>query len=435
VTEPPAPIQGPAEKALPGERRVLEAAQRSLTGQSRGVRALLPFLGPAFVAAVAYVDPGNFATNITSGARYGYTLLWVVLAANLMAMLVQAMSAKLGIATGLNLPEVCRARLPRPLNVVLWVQAEVVAMATDLAEFVGAAIGLNLLFGLPLFAAGMVTGLAAFLILALQARGFRSLEAVIAGLVGAIVAAFAFEVVLARPAPAGLAGGLFVPRFAGPESVVAAAGILGATVMPHVIYLHSALTQHRIVGSNGAEKRRIYRFELWDVVLAMGLAGLINMAMLATAAAVFNARGLPEVADLQEVARVLGDALGHHADFFFGLGLLASGLSSSSVGTMAGQVVMQGFIQRRIPLLLRRMVTMTPALVVLGLGLNATQALFLSQVVLSFGIPFALIPLLLFCRNRGLMGNLVNRRLTTVLATLVVTAIIVLNLTLLVQLV
>jgi len=423
-----------AERALPGERRVLEAANRSLRGESRGLRALLPFLGPAFVAAVAYVDPGNFATNITAGSRYGYTLLWVVLSANLIAMLVQGMSAKLGIATGLNLPEVCRERLPRPVNFLLWVQAEVVAMATDLAEFVGAAIGLNLLFGIPLFPAGVITGAAAFLILALQARGFRSLEAVIAGLVGAIVAAFAFEVVLAQPSPSGVVGGMFVPRFAGTESVVAAAGILGATVMPHVIYLHSALTQHRIVGTDPAQKRRIFRFELLDIVIAMGIAGLINMAMLATAAAVFYANGQGDIADIQAAAAGLGERLGHHADLFFGLGLLASGLSSSSVGTLAGQVVMQGFIQRRIPLLVRRAVTMAPALVVLGIGVNSTEALVASQVVLSFGIPFALVPLLLFCRNRGLMGELVNRRITTALATVIVTAIIALNVFLLAQL-
>jgi len=257
---------------------------------------------------------------------------------------------------------------------------------------------------------------------------------VIAGLVGAIVAAFAFEVVLARPSPAGVAAGLLVPRFAGPESVVAAAGILGATVMPHVIYLHSALTQRRVVGGNGHQKRRIYRFERWDVVIAMGIAGVINLAMLATAAAVFHGSGGVQVADLQSAASELGDRLGHHANVFFGLGLLASGLSSSSVGTLAGQVVMQGFIERRIPLLLRRIVTMAPALVVLGVGLNPTQALVLSQVVLSFGIPFALVPLLLFCRDRSLMGELVNRRSTTAAATVVVTAIIALNVFLLAQL-
>ena len=402
-----------AEQALPGERRVLEAAHRSLSGQSRGFRALLPFLGPAFVAAVAYVDPGNFATNMTGGAQYGYTLLWVVLAANLIAMLVQSMSAKLGIATGLNLPEVCRTRLPRPLNLALWIQAEIVAMATDLAEFVGAAIGLNLLFGIPLFIAGLITGVAAFLILGLQARGFRSLEAVIAGLVGAIVAAFAFEVFLAQPSPAGVVTGTLVPRFAGPGSVLAAAGILGATVMPHVIYLHSALTQRRIVGATSAQKQRIFRFERWDVVIAMGIAGLINMSMLTTAAAVFYTGGGGPALGLQTAAHELGERLGHHADLFFGLALLASGLSSSSVGTMAGQVVMQGFIERRIPLAVRRLVTMAPALIVLGVGFDPTRSLVLSQVVLSFGIPFALVPLVVLTAKAGVLGRWRNHWATT----------------------
>jgi len=419
-------VREAAGRALPGERRVLEAAQQALRGEARGLRALLPFLGPAFVAAVAYVDPGNFATNVTSGSAYGYTLLWVVLLANLTAMLVQAMSAKLGIATGMNLAEVCRARLPRGLNLVLWLQAEVVAMATDLAEFVGAALGLNLLFGTPLFLAALIVGVTTFGILALQSRGFRSLEAVIAGLVGAIVVAFAFEVVLARPSPSGLAAGL-VPHFAGGPSLVAATGILGATVMPHVVYLHSALTQHRIVPAGTRDRRRIYRFELWDVLIAMGIAGLINLAMLATAAAVFSGDGSAPVQDLTVAARGLGERLGHHAGLFFGMGLLASGLSSSSVGTMAGQVVMQGFVRRRIPVLVRRVVTMLPALAVVGIGVNATQALVFSQVVLSFGIPFALLPLLLFCRDRGLMGDLANRGLTTAVATVAVAAIVLLN--------
>ncbi len=426
-------ILEPAGAALPGERRVLLAAQRSLDGETTGVRALLPFLGPAFVAAVAYVDPGNFATNLAGGAGYGYTLLWVVLAANLMAMLIQAMSAKLGIATGLNLPEVCRVRFPRWLTVGLWVQAEVIAMATDLAEFVGAAVGLNLLFHVPLFPAGLITGAAAFGILQLQASGFRRLEAVIAGLVGVIVAAFAFEVFLARPDLHGIAQGLAVPRFAGGGSVVLAAGILGATVMPHVIYLHSALTQQRVVGANAGERRKIFNFEKWDVVIAMTIAGVINMAMLITAAATFNARGLTGVSDLEAASRAFGHNLGNHADFLFGVGLLASGLSSSSVGTLAGQVVMQGFIERRIPLLLRRLITMLPALAVLGAGVNASHALVLSQVVLSFGIPFALIPLLLFCRDASLMGDLVNRRVTTAAATAVVALIVLLNLYLLAQ--
>jgi manganese transport protein len=385
------PDAAPAH-ALPGEARVLQAAERSLSGDRHGVRAVWPFLGPAFVAAVAYVDPGNFATNVAGGAAFGYLLLWVILAANLMAMVIQSMSAKLGIATGRNLPEVCRDRFPRPLTIGLWLQAEVVAMATDLAEFVGAALGLNLLFGIELFQAGLITGAAAFAILALQSRGFRPLEATIAALVGVIVAGFAVQVVLAEPDPGGIAAGL-VPRFDGKESVYLAAGILGATVMPHVIYLHSALTQRRIVGRTETERRAIFRFELVDVVIAMSIAGLINMCMLVTAAAVFHERGLTEVSDLDEVYAQLGSLLGSHADTLFGVALLASGLSSSSVGTMAGQVVMQGFIRRRIPLFLRRAVTMLPALVVLGVGVNPSRALVLSQVVLSFGIPFALVPL------------------------------------------
>jgi len=432
VTSTTRPLE-PASAALPGERRVLVAAERSLSGETRGLRALLPFLGPAFVAAVAYVDPGNFATNIAAGAKYGYSLLWVVLGANLMAMLVQAMSAKLGIATGMNLPEVCRLRFPRPVSRLLWVQAEIIAMATDLAEFVGAALGLNIVFHIPLLPAGLITGVAAFTILALQARGFRPLEALITVLVGVIVVAFAFEVFLARPSLPAAAHGLLVPSFSGPESVLLAAGILGATVMPHVVYLHSALTQQRVSATTPEARRKVYRFERWDVVIALGIAGFINMAMLVTAAATFNARGLDGVGDLRLASHGLGVYLGNHADLFFGLGLLASGLSSSSVGTMAGQVVMQGFIQRQIPLFLRRIVTMAPALVVLAVGLDASRALVLSQVVLSFGIPFAVIPLLLFCNDRRLMGNLVNGRFTMLAGTAVVVVIVLLNLFLLAQ--
>lgn len=419
--------------ALPGEKSVLRAAQQALNGQRTGLAALLPFLGPAFVASVAYVDPGNFATNISAGARYGYMLLWVVLAANLMAMLVQSLSAKLGIATGRNLPELCAERFPRWAVVGLWIQAEVMAMATDLAEFVGAALGLNLLFGIPLFVAGLITGAAAFGILGLQARGFRPVEATITLLVGVIVGAFAFEVVLARPDVGATAGGLLLPHLDGSPSLLLAASILGATVMPHVIYLHSALTQQRIVGADARERRQINRFERWDVVIAMALAGLINIAMLALAAAVFNRQGRHGVDDLTAAFHALGADLGRPAAIVFGLGLLASGLSSSSVGTMAGQVVMQGFIRRRIPLALRRLLTMAPALIVLGIGLNPSATLVVSQVVLSFGIPFALVPLLHFCRDRGLMGDLANSRLTSIAATAVVGLVIVLNVVLLGQ--
>jgi manganese transport protein len=422
-----------AGKALPGEQRLLDAAGRSLRGESRGLQALLPFLGPAFVAAVAYVDPGNFATNIASGAEYGYTLLWVVLASNLMAMLIQSLSAKLGIATGKNLAEVSRDRFPRPIVVALWVQAEIVAMATDLAEFVGAAVGLYLLTGLAPLPAGLLTGVVAFGILAMQTRGFRALEIVITSLVAVIVLAFGVQVIAARPDWGGVLGGIASPRFSGSASVLLGAGILGATVMPHVIYLHSALTQRRVVGSTPDDRRRIFRFERWDIVIAMSIAGAINMAMLITAAAVFHG-GRGSVGQLEAAYLGFGDALGPFVAAMFAIGLLASGLSSASVGTMAGQVVMQGFVRRSIPLFLRRALTMLPALIILAAGVDLSFALVLSQVVLSFGIPFALIPLILFTRDTALMGTLVNHRITTIVGVGVVGLIVALNVFLLVQL-
>jgi manganese transport protein len=417
-----------AEHALPGEAAVLRAAQRSLRGEHRGLRRVLPFLGPAFVASIAYVDPGNFATNMAAGARFGYMLLWVVLVANVMAMLVQTMSAKLGVATGMDLAQLCRHRFRRPVTLVLWVQAELVAMATDLAEFVGAAIGINLLTGLPLLPAAVLTGVAAFAILAMQARGFRRLEAVIAVLLGVIVVAFAAQAVLARPSPAEFFHGLLVPRFSGSESVLLAVGIVGATVMPHVIYLHSSLTKSRIVGATPAIRRRIARFERIDVIVAMSAAGVINMTMLAIAAATFHTRGLTDVgADLSNAYDGLGRLLGAGAGIWFGIGLLASGLASSSVGTLTGQVVMSGFLERRIPVFLRRAVTMVPGLLVIAAGVDPSRALVLSQVALSFGIPFALVPLLMFCSSRSLMGNLVNTRSTTIAAVAVTVAIVGLN--------
>ena len=421
------------EGILPGESATARAAHASLKGERRGLGGLLPFLGPAFIAAVAYIDPGNFATNVSGGAQFGYLLLWVVLSANLMAMLVQSMSAKLGIATGKNLPEVCRERFSRPVSFLLWVQAEIIAMATDLAEFIGAALALNLLFGIPLFPAGLLTGVAVFAILELQRRGFRPLEAIIASMVGVVLVSFAFQVFYAGPEPDRILAGLFTPGFAGTESVLLATGILGATVMPHVIYLHSALTQRRVTGRTDAEKRRIFRFELVDVVIAMGIAGVINISMLSIAAAIFNSRGLTGVTDIDQAFNQMRALEGNGMAILFGVALLASGLSSSSVGTMAGQVVMQGFINRRIPLLLRRLITMFPALVILGIGINPSRSLVISQVVLSFGIPFALIPLLIFCRNRRVMGALVNHRITTVVASVVVALIVSLNVFLLYQ--
>ncbi|TMC79147.1 MAG: divalent metal cation transporter [Chloroflexi bacterium] len=423
-----------AEHALPGELRVLRAAEKSLNGQHRGIRAVLPFLGPAFIAAVAYVDPGNFATNMAAGSQYGYMLLWVVLAANLMAMLIQSMSAKLGIATGRSLPEVCRDRFPRPVVYFLWLQAELIAMATDLAEFVGAALGIYLVFGIPLFISGLLTGVLAFTILGLQAWGFRRLEATISGLVGVIVIAFGLEVLRSNPAWGAVAGNTFVPHLDGTASILLAVGILGATVMPHVIYLHSALTQKRIVGANPEAKRKIFHFEMVDVLIAMGIAGLINLAMLTMAAAVFGARGMVSAgADLTQVFSGLDQFVGGHSGLIFGVALLASGVSSSSVGTLSGQVVMQGFIRRRIPLFLRRAITMVPAMILIATRFDPSHALVLSQVFLSFGIPFALIPLVLFTRDKKLMGNLVNSRLTNLAAYGVAAMIIGLNIFLIYQ--
>ncbi len=402
-----------------------QAAEEALRGDRKGFRALLPFLGPAFIAAVAYIDPGNYATNIAAGSRFGYLLLWVIVVSNLTAVLVQAMSAKLGIATGMNLPEMCRARFKRRTSFGLWVQGELIAMATDVAEFIGAALGLYLLFGIPLLPAALITALGSFAILEMQRRGFRTLEAGISALVGVVVLAFGLQVIFAEPSAGAVAGGL-VPGFSGGESVLLATGILGATVMPHAIYLHSSLTQRRVVGRNDEERRKIFRFELIDVVIAMVVAGAINASMLVVAATLFKSNGL-NVQTLEVAFEQFGNLVGPAAAILFGVGLLASGISSSTVGTLSGQVIMQGFINYRIPLFLRRLITMTPALLIIALGINPTRALVLSQVILSFGIAFALVPLILFASDRGLMGSLVNHRFTTVLAWTVAVLIIALN--------
>jgi manganese transport protein len=408
------------------------AAQRALQGPSRKLR-ILPFLGPAFVACVAYIDPGNFATNIAGGSKFGYTLCWVILASNLMAMLIQTLSAKLGIATGRNLPEVCRDHFSRRTSFGLWIQAELIAMATDLAEFLGAALGFHLLFGMALFPAAILTGGVTFLILGLQRFGLRVFEAVIAGFVAAIGACYLAELYFAH-APLGTVALHSVrPQFAGGDSLLLAVGILGATVMPHVIYLHSALTQNRVIPRNDSEARRLYRYTKVDVVVAMSIAGLINMAMLVVAASVFYGSGLFDVASLETAHRTLEPILGTASSTLFALALLASGLSSSTVGTLSGQVVMQGFVDRQIPLFLRRLVTMLPALVVAAIGLDPTRTLVISQVVLSFGIPFALVPLVWFTSRRGLMGSLVNRKATTIVAAGVAALISGLNLFLLGQ--
>ncbi|WP_129728913.1 MULTISPECIES: Nramp family divalent metal transporter [Bacillaceae] len=410
----------------------IQSAQAVLGGKTQGIKRLLPFLGPAFVAAIAYIDPGNFATNIAGGSKYGYLLLWVVLVSNLMAILIQSMSAKLGIATGKNLPEVARQQFPKPVSIGLWIQAELVVMATDLAEFIGASLGLYLIFGIPLLPAALIAAVGSFAILELQRRGFRSLEAGITGLLFIVVLAFITQLFFAKPELAPILNGFLVPQFKGVDSVLLAAGILGATVMPHAIYLHSALTQRRVVGTTEEDRRKIFRFEFIDILIAMFIAGAINASMLIVAAALFFKNGL-QVQDLDVAFQQLGHLVGPVSSILFGVSLLASGLSSSSVGTMSGDIIMQGFIKRRIPLYLRRCITMLPPLTIIALGVNPTHALVMSQVVLSFGIAFALIPLIMFTSNRRLMGSLVNRRITTILAWCVATLIIALNVFLLFQ--
>jgi manganese transport protein len=433
--KPAAPPTGQVavEDVLPGEAAVADAARRSLEGRAKGFSRVWPFLGPAFVAAVAYIDPGNFATNIAGGAKFGYLLLWVILAANLIAMVVQTQSAKLGIATGRNLAELCRESFSRRTSVGLWIQAEIVAMATDIAEVVGASLGLNLLFGIPLFPAGLIAGAGAFAILGLQQMGFRRLEAAITALVGVVVASFVFELFNAHPDGGEIGRHLFVPGFAGTESILLATGIIGATVMPHVVYLHSALTQKRIVGRNDSERRRILRFEKIDVVVAMSLAGVVNLSMMIVAAALFHESGLAGIDSIEGAFEGLKSLVSGNAATVFGVALLASGFASSSVGTMAGQVVMQGFIRRRIPIFLRRAVTLAPALLVLAVGLNPTDALVGSQVVLSFGIPFALVPLLIIASRREVMGSMANPPWLTAVAGVLAAMIIALNVFLLQQ--
>ena len=414
------------DSALPAAERGIGDHSGLRLLRSRGrIRGVVALLGPAFVAAVAYVDPGNFATNFSAGAQFGYGLAWVVALANLMAMMVQYLSAKVGVATGRDLPELCRDLFPRGVTRMLWAQAELIAIATDLAEFVGAAIGLNLLFHVTPLVAGLMTAVVAFGILALQQRGYRGFELAIAALLGIVSLGFGYDLVAVHAAPASMAAG-FVPHLL-PTSLLLASGIIGATVMPHVIYLHSALTKSRIACHDDAERRELLRFQRLDVVVALGAAGLINLAMLFVAAALFSRTGGQAANSLAAAHAGLGRLIGGGAALAFAVALLASGLSSSSVGTYAGQVVMQGFMRRRIPLFARRALTMLPALVVLGLNLPATASLVISQVVLSFGIPFALVPLVLLTRRADVMGVLVNRRLTTAVTVAIASVIIALN--------
>jgi manganese transport protein len=408
------------------------AIREVLAGQRRGLRSALLFAGPAVIASIAYVDPGNFATNIQAGAKFGYTLLWVVLLANVVAMLFQALSAKLGIVTGRNLAEMCREQFPLGVVYALWGASEVAAMATDLAEFLGAAIGLSLLFHLPLLAGMVVTALATYGILLFDGRGYRPIELIIGGLVGAIAVCYLIEMFIAPVAWRDAAIHSVVPSLPNAEALTLSVGIIGATVMPHAIYLHSGLTQRRTPARNARERRTLLRYSNREVVIALSVAGLVNMAMVAMASAAFHA-GHSDVGEIETAYHTLAPLLGVGAAGVFLVSLMASGIASSAVGTMAGQTIMQGFVGFRIPIWIRRVVTMLPAFVIVALGVDSTQALVLSQVVLSLALPIPMIALVLFTRRRDIMGAFANTTLTHVAAILATLIVLSLNAILLLQ--
>ncbi|MFD1673472.1 Nramp family divalent metal transporter [Alicyclobacillus fodiniaquatilis] len=413
------------------ESKAVAAARASISQQKKGIRALLPFLGPAFVAAIAYVDPGNYATNIQSGSEFGYKLLWVVVLANLMAMLIQNMSAKLGIATGQSLPEMCRAYFPKWLSYIMWGFSEVAAMATDIAEFLGATLGLNLLFHIPMLFATLLTGITTYLILMLERFGFRPLEKFIAAFVVLIALCYIVETVLAKPQIGQIAYHSVVPWMGNSDAVLLAVGVIGATVMPHAVYLHSGLTQNRIIPRNDGEKRKIARFNTKEVIIAMVLAGFVNLAMMFMAASVFHGSGHTQIADISTAYKTLTPLLGSASAAVFLVSLLASGISSSAVGTMAGQVIMQGFVGFTIPVWLRRVITMLPTFIIVALGINPTETLVISQVILSLVLPMPVIALVYFTRRKDIMGVLVNKRAVTLLAIICTVVIVLLNLLLL----
>jgi manganese transport protein len=420
----------PEGKSL--SQRTVSAAQGVLEGRLRGWRAYLAFAGPAVVASIAYMDPGNFATNIQAGAKYGYGLLWVVLVANLIAMLFQALSAKLGIVTGRNLAEMCREHFPKPLVLGMWAASEIAAMATDLAEFLGGAIGLSLLFNLPLLAGMAVTAAAVYAILMFERHGFRPVELIIGAFIAIVALCYAIEMFIVPADWRAAALHMVLPQIADWQALLLAVGIIGATVMPHAVYLHSGLTQARIPARTPGEKRRLVRISNQEVVIALGVAGLVNLAMVIMASSAFHA-GHSEVAEIETAYHTLTPLLGAAAAGVFLLSLLASGISSSAVGTLAGQMIMQGFVGFRIPLWVRRLVTMLPAFVVVGLGINATDALVLSQVVLSIALPLPMIALLIFTRRASIMDEFANGRLTHALATVAASLVLALNLLLIVQ--
>ncbi|HKR40670.1 MAG TPA: Nramp family divalent metal transporter [Paraburkholderia sp.] len=406
--------------------RTALAAREVLEGRRRGALNLLPFAGPAVVVSVAYMDPGNFATNIQAGARYGYALLWVVLLANLVAMLFQVMSAKLGIVTGRNLAQLCRERFPQPVVLVMWGASEIAAMATDLAEFLGGAIGLALLFHLPLLAGMVITGLVTFGILLFERAGFRPLELAICALVSTIGLCYLVELFIAPVVWPAVLRHTLSPGLPDKDALTISVGIVGATVMPHTLFLHSGLTQDRVLARNESERRKLLKLSNIEVIVALSIAGVINMAMVIMAASAFHL-GHPEVAEIQEAYRTLVPLLGAGAASIFLLSLVASGVSSSVVGTMAGQMIMQGFVGFRSPLWLRRAVTMLPAFAVVALGVDATRALILSQVVLSLALPFPMAALLWFSRCDAVMGSYKNCASMTIIATVAALAVLSFN--------
>ncbi|MCM3728004.1 Nramp family divalent metal transporter [Neobacillus cucumis] len=421
------------DKARAAELKTVSAARDAINGKVKGIRALIPFLGPAFIASIAYVDPGNFATNIQSGARFGYKMLWVIVLANLMAMLLQNMSGKLGIATGRSLPEICRDRMPKWLTIIMWVVSELAAMATDLAEFLGATLALNLLAGIPMLYATIITGIVTYLILMLERFGFRPLEKFIAAFAMLIGLCYLVETILSQPDFSQIAYHSVVPWLGNNESIMLAVGVIGATVMPHAIYLHSSLTQNRIVPRNDSEKIKIQKFSTKEIIIAMTLAGFVNLAMMYMAASVFHTTGQSHIADLTTAYHTLTPLLGSAAASVFLISLLASGISSSVVGTMAGQVIMQGFVGFSIPLWIRRLVTMLPTVIIVALGVDPTQTLIISQIILSIVLPFPIIALIYFTQKKELMGVLTNKRITTVLSSLFALIILGLNIWMVVQ--
>lgn len=409
-----------------------QAMRDALAGRRKGVRAFLPFFGPAVIASIAYMDPGNFATNIQAGAGYGYALLWVLLAANLIAMLFQSLSAKLGIVTGVNLAEMCREQYPKPMVYVMWAVSEIAAMATDLAEFLGGAIGLSLIFGMPLLAGMVVTAIVTYVILVMEQGGFRRMEILIGTFVAIISLCYLVEMLIAPVEWGNVAKGLTTPKIPDSNALMIAVGIVGATVMPHAVFLHSGLTQGRIRPADDRERRMLVNFSNREVVIALAAAGLVNMAMVIMAAAAFHL-GHSEVAEIETAYHTLTPLLGGAAASVFLVSLIASGVSSSVVGTMAGQVIMQGFVGFRIPLLVRRLVTMVPAFVVVLMGVDSTKALVVSQVILSIALPIPMLALLHFTSKRSIMGDYVNGMTVRVLGTVGAAVVLCLNFLLLAQ--